>query len=331
VRITGTATDNAGIARVEVSVRNEAGQWFDGRNTTWVTAQTWNQAPWSGADTRNVAYDWRLVAIDHGRGYHVEVRSADVSNNLSPVRTTDFTVRNPVADGADPEITLTNPTGASQVTAGQSMAITGNATDDVGVVRTAYAVQRGDTGGQWMQQNGTWGATLAWIDTPPNPAGSPAVTFSAAFTPPAAGQYGVTAQAWDFAGKLDATRPFVQVTALAADTTGPNGTLTSPTRNQAVPLAAAITFAGSGTDDRGVASVDVAVKNNTTGKWLRNDGTWGVFQWLPTVLGTPGATSTGWTYSWAPPGTGAFTVQVRTRDTAGNVDPVLPNVPFTVI
>jgi DNA-binding beta-propeller fold protein YncE len=330
VKIAGNATDNAGIARVEVSVRNQDGQWFDGRTTTWVTAQTWNQAPWTGADTRTVAYDWRFVAIDHGRGYHIEVRSADVSNNLSPVRTADFTVGTVVADGADPEVTLTAPTNGQQGTAGQSMAITGSATDDVGVPRTAYAVQQGSTS-QWLKADGTWGTQLVWIDTPASPAGSTAVTFAAAFTPPAAGQYGVTVQAWDFAGKLDSSRPFVQITALAADTVAPNGTLTSPTLNQAVPSAATITFIGNATDDRGVSLVHIAVKNNATNQWKRLDGTWGAFQWLPAILANPNATSTGWTYSFAPPGTGGFTVQVRATDGAGNIDPTRPNVPFTVV
>jgi hypothetical protein len=157
------------------------------------------------------------------------------------------------------------------------------------------------------------------------------VTFSTAFTPPAAGQYGVTVQAWDFAGKVDATRPFVQITALAADTVAPNGTLTSPTPNQAVPSAPAITFTGNATDDRGVAFVHVAVKNNATSQWKRLDGTWGAFQWLPATLANANATSTGWTHPWAPPGTGGFTIQVRATDGAGNIDPSRPNVPFTVI
>lgn len=329
VRVAGTVTDNAGIARVEVSVRNEAGLWFDGRTTTWVAAQTWNQVPWWGADTRSAAFEWRFVAVDYGRSYHLEVRPADISNNLGPVRSADVTVQNPVVDSADPSVALGAPTAGQQVSAGQAVAINGSATDDVGVPRTAYAIQRA-TDSQWLQPNGTWGA-MAWIDTPPSPAGAPAVTFAAAFTPPAAGTYTVTVQAWDFAGHLDATRPSVQITALAADTTAPNGTLTSPTANQAVPLAAQIAFTGNATDDRGVASVEVALRNNATGLWRQASGTWGAFVWLPATVAVPGATATGWTYNWSSPLAGPFTVQVRARDAAGNIDPTRPNVSFAVV
>src|SRR5205823_1887433 len=159
--------------------------------------------------------------------YHLEVQAADVSNNLATKQTVDFTVQTPTVDAADPAVTLTGPADGQQVSAGQPLAITGSATDDVGVARTAYAVQSGASG-QWLQTDGTWGAALAWIDTPPTPAGAPAVTFSAPFTPPAAGQYGVTVEAWDFAGKLDATRPSVQITAIPPDTTAPDGTVTTP-------------------------------------------------------------------------------------------------------
>ncbi|HEY3239360.1 MAG TPA: Ig-like domain-containing protein, partial [Acidimicrobiia bacterium] len=329
VRVAGTATDNAGIARVEASVRNEAGLWFDGRTTTWVGTQTWNQVPWWGADIRSVAYEWRFVAVDYDRSYHVEVRPADISNNLGTIRTADITVRVPTADSADPQVGLTAPTAGQQVSAGQPVAITGSASDNVGISRTAFAVQRSDTA-QWLHADGSWGAS-AWIDTPPTPAGAPAVTFAASFTPPAAGQYTVSVQAWDFAGHEDATRPLVQITATAADTTAPNGTLTSPKANQAVPLAAQIVFTGNATDDRGVATVEIALKNNATGLWLGPSGTWGAFQWVPAILATPGGTATGWTYTWNAPVAGAFTLQVRARDATGNIDPTRPNVPFTVV
>jgi hypothetical protein len=97
-----------------------------------------------------------------------------------------------------------------------------------------------------------------------------------------------------------------------------------------VPLAPSIVFAGTATDDRGVARVDVAIKRADTNQWLRLDGTWGVFQWLPASLASPSATSTGWTYDWTSAFAGAFTVQVRATDGAANIDPTLPSVPFTV-
>ena len=65
--------------------------------------------------------------------------------------------------------------------------------------------------------------------------------------------------------------------------------------------------------------------------WLRLDGTWGAFQWLPASVTSPGTTSTGWIYAWAPPGTGSFAIQARATDGAGNVDPTRPSVAFKVV
>ena len=81
-------------------------------------------------------------------------------------------------------------------------------------------------------------------------------------------------------------------------------------------MASTITLSGNATDDRAVATVDVAIRNTATTLWLRLDGTWGAFQWLPASVTSPGATSTGWTYPWAPPGTGSFAIQARAIDGA---------------
>jgi DNA-binding beta-propeller fold protein YncE len=330
VSVAGTAADNAGISRVEVAVRNEAGQWFDGRTTIWGATKTWNQAPWSGADTRSVRYDWRFVAVDYERTYHVEVQTADISNNLSPAQSADFTVRRPVPDAADPAITLSAPVNGQAMSAGQPVAVTGSATDDVGVTRTAMAVQN-VAGGQWLQPDRSWASAVAWVDVPATPSGARDVTFAGAFTPPSPGQYSVSVQAFDFAGKQDATRPIVQINVLAPDTVAPDGTVTTPKAKQQLPLAPTITLSGGATDDRSVASVSVAIKKGTANLWLHPDGTWGVFQWLPASLGTPGATSTAWSYVWSEPGTGSFNIQVKATDGAGNIDPTKPSVAFTVV
>ncbi|MNC86540.1 hypothetical protein D3C83_22120 [compost metagenome] len=107
--------------------------------------------------------------------------------------------------------------------------------------------------------------------------------------------------------------------------------MTTPKAKAKLPLAPTISLSGNATDDRSVASVSVAIKNGTTNLWLRTDGTWGLFQWLPASLTTPGGTSSAWTFPWAPPGTGSFTLQVKATDAAGNIDPTKPSVPFTVI
>jgi hypothetical protein len=82
----------------------------------------------------------------------------------------------------------------------------------------------------------------------------------------------------------------------------------------------------------GVTTVRVAIKDRTTGLWLRSNNTWGAFQNQAAVLGTPGGTTTGWTFSFSPPagGSGQYALQIAAVDAAGNLDPTKPWVPFNL-
>ena len=99
-----------------------------------------------------------------------------------------------------------------------------------------------------------------------------------------------------------------------------------------------IAFSGNATDNVGVSSVQVAIRerNSTgTGRWLQANGTWAAgFVWLNgSVLGTPNGTSTSWTYNWTPPTVrpvNTFLIQVRANDAAGNFDQTRPSVNFSV-
>ena len=133
---------------------------------------------------------------------------------------------------------------------------------------------------------------------------------------------------------LAATTAFVTVAALAgsgvaaADTTRPDATVKVPSPGQ-VFTTSPVTLSGTATDNVGVAAVDVAIKDRSTGRWLRADGTWGAFVWLRGRLGAPGATWTRWTFPFAAP-TGLFAATVRARDAAGNADATRPWVRFDV-
>jgi len=115
------------------------------------------------------------------------------------------------------------------------------------------------------------------------------------------------------------------------DTIAPNGTLTVPTPNQTF-ASPPVQMNGTATDNVGVAAVQVAVKDRTTGLWLRTNGTWGTFQAQNAVLASPNTTSTAWTFSFTPPsgGSGLYAVQVIAKDGAGLVDPTKPWVQFSI-
>jgi Bacterial Ig domain len=79
-----------------------------------------------------------------------------------------------------------------------------------------------------------------------------------------------------------------------------------------------VTITGNATDNVGVASVRVSIRNNTTLQWW-NGSSWGPFTYVLATLSAPGGSSTNWSYVFNPPSTGNFGLQVRSVDTSNNV------------
>ena len=120
--------------------------------------------------------------------------------------------------------------------------------------------------------------------------------------------------------------------------TGPRELL--PDLDQRAPFG--LTIAGtklgfaSATDNVGVTAVEIMVRDVTQGGpnfnkyW--NGSTWvTAFTWLTpgATLGTPGGTSTTWSYSQNL-AVGSYAFSVRAKDAAGNFDATRPWVTFTV-
>jgi hypothetical protein len=225
--------------------------------------------------------------------------------------------------------TITFPANNAQVPIGPLTA-TGTATDNVGVTTAEVAIKRSSTNQWW---NGTtWQTTFKWnpgtVTTPG--ATSPPWTYN--WTPPATGAYQITLRAGDAAGNYDANRPYFNFTVVAsADTVAPNGTVSTPSPGQAFPGLGPKLFSGNATDNAGVSSVQLAIKRGGTNLWWNGTAFVSGFRWFTTAtLGTPGGTSTGWSYSWSPPATGPYGLQVRANDAAGNFDQSQPFVNFSV-
>jgi len=238
----------------------------------------------------------------------------------------------PGPDTTTPDGTVTVPV-KDQIFSSTPVTLSGNATDNVGVTEVRIGIQD-RVSKQWFRSTNTWGAFQAQQATLASPGGtSTGWTFS--FTPPSggSGQYALQVTAADAAGNVDPTKPWVTFNVSSGgggnDTTPPNGTVSVPTNTQTLNGIPA-QLSGSATDNVGVAQVRIAIRDRSTGLWLRGNGTWGTFQNLQAVLGAPGGTSTNWTFSFTPPagGSGNYALQVAAVDAAGNVDPTKPWVPF---
>jgi DNA-binding beta-propeller fold protein YncE len=113
------------------------------------------------------------------------------------------------------------------------------------------------------------------------------------------------------------------------DTTAPTGTITTPTTGQRFPVGP-VTYTGTATDNRAVGAVSVAVRRIDTATWLRPDGSYGAFAWLPASLAQPGAASSAWSFSHSLPAAGSYTMTLRVVDAAGNQSPTpRPQVRFS--
>ena len=146
--------------------------------------------------------------------------------------------------------------------------------------------------------------------------------------------YSYTVRALDAAPNTSAESAPVVGTTPAPDTVDPNGTVSSPTNNE-VLISTPVTLTGNTTDDVGIASADIALRNLTVGDpdhlgWLQTDlVTWGSYKRVPADLVTPGATDTDWSFTVNLP-EGDYGFRLIAVDTSGNTDASGPWVKFSV-
>ena len=126
-----------------------------------------------GATATTWTYSWN--APGNGQ-FRAEVDARDTVGQSSPVAGADFDLTD-----APPGVAWSTPGDGATVTS-SPVALTGSATDDVGVTAVELAFQ--DTGsGQWFQADGTWGAARVEFDAALGSPGATATTWSYSWTP----------------------------------------------------------------------------------------------------------------------------------------------------
>lgn len=306
--VTGVGADRGSCA---VLTRNETPVcWFEG------------MAPGTGADI------WVDVVLG-AEGVHTATASV-VASELDPVYADDVasvdTTVTTTPDTTAPDATISAPAPASIVSPG-SVLIAGDASDDRVVARVDVSVKNTTTG-QWLQADGTFGP-LAWLPAVLDAPGESDTGFSLDVRLVRGAIYLVEAAAYDPAGNTDLDRPRTTFT-IPADTTPPGNTVAIPEQDGTYP-AGTLNVAGTATDDRAVDRVDISVQNLATKKWRHADGTWGVLEWLPAGLNSPGDTSTSWSLAVAGLTPGSYGLRAVARDVAGLKDVAPVWVRFTVV
>ncbi|MGB0100783.1 MAG: hypothetical protein WBP61_10935 [Nocardioides sp.] len=323
VRLSGTVTDNTAVASVQVAVQDTAtGKWFNASNSTWSATQEWALSPLMGANSANMTWAWSFIGVEFSGSYHAEVRAVDVSGNTTGVQSVDFSVvPQSTSDTAAPDTLLTHPAAGDSLALEPPLVISGEGSDDTGVQAVDVRVRRAGTG-QFLQPDGSFATTTSWL---PTTLAEPATAVSAwgySWADPGPGSYEVSTRSTDVLGNTAQVvlGTFDLTDVLPPDTTAMTIDQLSPEANGTVPVSESA-ISGVANDDRSVASVDVAIKDKGTNLWLRPNGSWGAFAWVPVVLAEPGAASTPFAHPW-PAAPGGYGYQLRASDAAGNTTAV---------
>jgi hypothetical protein len=183
ITVSGSASDNVALARVDVAV--------DGAFKTATGTASWSL----GVDTRSYA-----------NGTHtLTARATDTSGNTASTSVT-VTVANTVADTTPPTVAIASPAGGSSVSG--SVGVSGTASDATAVARVDVAVD----GGAWSTAGGTTAWSWTWSASGATN-GTHTLTARAVDT---AGNASTSAVTVSVANAADSTAPTVSVSAPAA-------------------------------------------------------------------------------------------------------------------
>lgn len=331
VRLSGTVTDNTAVASVQVAVRdNASGLWFDASNSTWSSTQAWALSPLVGETSASMSWAWSFIGVEHSGSYHAEVRAVDVAGNTSTVGTVDFSiVPESTNDTSAPDVVLTHPADGHSLELEPPLVIAGEGADETGVQSIELRVRRAGTG-QFLQTDGTFAAATSWLPTTLAEPSTTATGWGYSWADPQPGTYEVSVRPTDVLGNTSQVvlGEFELTAVLPPDTTPMTLDQLAPASGGTVKVSESA-IGGVANDDRSVASVDVAIRDKTTNLWLRADGTWGAFGWLPTTLANPGTASTAFSRAW-PASPGSYGYQLRASDASGNATSIAFRS-FTVI
>lgn len=318
-RLSGTVTDETAVASVQIAVQDtNTGLWFDPANSTWSATQAWSLSPLTGDTSTSMSWSWTFIGVEYSGRYRAHIRAVDVAGNTSPVLTVGFSlVPEDIVDVTAPDTLLLSPEPGDSIALEPPLVVAGEAVDDTGVEAVDVRIRRAGTS-QFLQPDGSFGTTAAWMPAALAEPDTISTAWTWTWSAPQAGSYEVATRARDVLTNSATVvlGTFTLTEVLPPDTTQPVFGPTQPGNNAVVQVSAA-DIAGVLTDDRAADRVDVAIKDRSTNLWLRADGSWGGFAWLPAALATPGGTSSTWSRTW-PAVPGLFGYQLRAFDAAGN-------------
>lgn len=324
VTLSGSASDNRRVDAVDVTVRNtDTGQYLQPDGSLANTATTLSPVL---TDTAAGQVDWRLDVVLPDGAYRVTAVAVDGDGNTDPSPAArSFTVST-----APPDSTIDTPATGAVIAPG-IVTVSGGATAGSGVASVGVTVRNRDTR-DWLQPDGSFAAGFARVDADLADPGASTTGWSLDVSLPE-GDWAVTAKAVGSDGGAEDDTPFSRfmTEAVVADGVEPDTAVTTPPVDSSVGTGT-VTIAGTATDDSsGVARVDVALRDVDSGQWLREDGSFGSFDWLPATVADVGATSTSWTIDVTVAQARRVGVVSRAIDAADNAESDRPFHRFQIV
>ena len=312
----GEATASVEIESVQVRVVNSLDGSGVGANGQLGRQANFFVVPGTAGGT---IQSWTYTTPELAVGtYDVQFRVIDEFGSVDRVFTQ--VVAGPIGD-AQPTATFDGENRFAQGVDSLTLNISGTAADDIGVAQVAVSVFD-EQARRWLHPDGTYDSIpepfLANLSAP----GQTNTDWSLAFTAPADGTYQFHVRAVDTAGQAARFRLFGNFRAYPGDEI-PTVTVTQPAAGEAI-AGNRLSATGTARDDTSVTGVEVRIRNNATGEYLRADGSLGGSQWLDASLTNIGGVRTNWDLVSPVLPDGVWNVQIRSVDDNGQLsDPMI--------
>ncbi|BCJ71459.1 hypothetical protein CS0771_10030 [Catellatospora sp. IY07-71] len=325
--VTGTATDDKGVQSIGYTLRDANNRYLqdDGSAST-----AYNQFRIQPDVVGGLSTTWSTeVTVPYEGQWQIQVVPTDTAGQSS-LDTSDRTWIVSTT-GIAPSVTIAAPAVMNPPTAtppltvapGSPMTFSGTASDDENLFGVEIQL-RNTTTRENLASDGTWGTDVqaGWYRVTPLNLNATSVNWS--YTTPfnlKPGTYSFSVKATDDVGleTSSTNQGKLTINSQIPGDNPPNGLL-NVTGNQTASVLH-LDLAGTATDDFGVASVKVAIREQDSSRYLQADGSLSAaFATRNAVLASPNGTSTTWTLSTDLPTQGRYAVTAYAYDTVGQQD-----------
>jgi hypothetical protein len=324
--MTGTASDDKGVSSLRYWFRDSQNRFLQADGTVDDTFHTFRGRPdVIGATSATWSFEVTLPHEGDWRGSATAVDTLGQADLRGSIR--DFVVS---STAVAPSVTLEEPVEmtppfavpAVTVEPGGRLTFSGTASDDEGL-RDVEVYLVNTTTRESLGNDCTWGANVTAGRCRVSVVDLSGSTTKWSYTIPfdlSPGSYRFTVRATDDVGLTTASTDQGRLT-INAQIPGDLAPDTTMSFTRPPDESLAVSFAGTATDDRGVKSVRVSLRDADTGRFLQPNGTMAAaFATLNAKLASPGAKATRWSLGLRLPTEGEWFFTAAAHDTAGQQD-----------